>query len=316
MNVEKPVVTVVGSFAVGMTIRAPHFPVAGETLRGSDFDLGPGGKGSNQAVGTARLGANSHLVAKVGRDLFADMAEKLYAAENVGTEFLYRSEECYTGVGFITLNAAGENHIVLDMGANELLSPVDVDAAESQIANSRVVMAVLEIPQKTAARAMELGRRYGAITILNPAPAERLDPAIFPFIDVITPNEGELRILSGLHPDDTTDTIVLAQNLQAQGVKTVIVTRGSQGALVVNSKGQATMVFSLPVQVVDTTGAGDAFNAALAIAIAENRPLIEAVKFANAGGALACTKLGVIPALPYRRDIDAFFASVEGWGTK
>ena len=119
MDENKPVITVVGSFAVGMTIRAPHFPVAGETLRGSDFDLGPGGKGSNQAVGTARLGAQSHLVAKVGKDLFAELAQNLYLKEGVGTEYLFQTVERATGAGFITLNAEGENHIVLDMGAND-----------------------------------------------------------------------------------------------------------------------------------------------------------------------------------------------------
>ena len=163
---NKPVITVVGSFAVGLTIRAPHFPVAGETLRGSDFNFGPGGKGSNQAVGTARLGAQSHLIAKVGQDLFAEVAVNLYAEEGVGTKYLYRTDQYSTGVGFITLNAAGENHIILDMGANHLLSPIDVDKAEEQIAKSQVVMTVLEINQETAARAMELGRRKGVITIV------------------------------------------------------------------------------------------------------------------------------------------------------
>ncbi len=306
MTSQKPVITVVGSFAVGMTIRAPHFPVAGETLRGSDFNLGPGGKGSNQAVSTARLGAESHLVAKIGRDLFAEIALDLYRSEGVGTRYLFQVEERATGVGFITLNAAGENHIVLDMGANELLSPADVDSAEALIKRSQVVMSVLEINQETAARAMELGRRNGVTTILNPAPAEKLNTSIFGCVDVITPNESELRILSGLRPDDSTGTLELAKNLQSQGVKNVVVTRGSQGALVVTHAGQVEMVPSVPVRVVDTTGAGDAFNSALAIGLAEGKTLIDAVKYAMYGGALACTRLGVIPALPYREDLNGF----------
>jgi len=306
MDENKPVITVVGSFAVGMTIRAPHFPVAGETLRGSDFDLGPGGKGSNQAVGTARLGAQSHLVAKVGKDLFAELAQNLYLKEGVGTEYLFQTGERATGAGFITLNAEGENHIVLDMGANELLTPGDVDTAEPLIARSKVVMTVLEINQETAGRAMELGRRHGAITILNPAPAEKLDPNIFSFIDVLTPNEGELRILSGLRPDDPTDTFTLARNLQSKGIKNIVVTQGSQGALVIDQKGRADLLPAIPVKVVDTTGAGDSFNSALAIALAENKTLLEAVHFAMYSGALACTRLGVIPALPYRKEIEEF----------
>jgi ribokinase len=306
MGANKPEICVVGSFAVGMTIRAPHFPVAGETLRGTDFDMGPGGKGSNQAVGTARLGAASHLVAKIGKDLFAEIAVDLYQKEGVGTEFLYRTTERATGVGFITLNAAGENHIVLDMGANELLAPVDVDQAESLIAASRVVMTVLEIRQETAARAMELGRRHGAITIMNPAPAEKLDPEVFSFVDVLTPNESELRILSGRRPDDPADTIQLAQALRRQGVKNIVITRGSRGALVVDATGRVETIDSIPVEVVDTTGAGDAFNSALAVAMAEGKPLSAAVRFAMYAGAMACTRLGVIPSLPQRAEIDQF----------
>ncbi len=309
MDADRPEICVVGSFAVGITIRAPHFPVAGETLRGTDFNLGPGGKGSNQAVGTARLGAASHLVAKIGTDVFAEIGVDLYQKEGVGTEFLYRTGARPTGVGVITLNQSGENHIVLDMGANELLAPEDVDTAESLLSRSRVVMTVLEIRQETAARAMQLGRRHGAITILNPAPAEKLDPAVFPFVDVLTPNESELRILSGLRPDDPADTVQLAQGLRRQGVKNIVITRGSRGALVIDAAGQVEMIDSVPVEVVDTTGAGDAFNSALAVAMAEGKSLGEAVRFAMVAGALACTRLGVIPSLPRRTEIDRFIAA-------
>lgn len=302
MTRSKAVITVVGSFAVGMTIRAPHFPVAGETLLGSDFDMGPGGKGSNQAVAAARLGAESHLVAKIGHDLFAEMALDLYRREGVGTRYLYQTAERATGVGFITLNQAGENHIVLDMGANEMLSAEDVRAAEAQIAAGHAVLSVLEIRPETAAMAMELGRRHGVLTILNPAPATPLNASIFPWIDVLTPNESELRILLGRRPDDPTDSIELAQELLAQGVKQLVITQGSRGATLVDSSGMVTQFPALPVTVVDTTGAGDAFTAALAVALGEGRPLQDAVRFALLGGALACTRLGVIPALPYRNE--------------
>ena len=143
-----------------------------------------------------------------------------------------------------------------------------------------------------------------------------MDPEIYKFVDVITPNEGELRILSGLRPDDPADTVKLAKDLLAQGVKNVIVTRGSKGALIVEENGQTTAVPGIPVRVVDTTGAGDAFNAALAISLAEGRPLLEAVTFATAGGAFACTKLGVIPGLPYRRDLEFLLGSAADEGTQ
>jgi ribokinase len=305
MSIHRPRITVVGSFAVGMTLRAPRFPVAGETLIGSDFDMGPGGKGSNQAVGAARLGAESHLVAVIGTDLFGDVAARLYAQEGVGTAHLRRTSERNTGVGFITLNAQGQNHIVLDMGANHLLAPADVDAAEALIASSQAVLSVLEIAPATAARAMQLGRQHGVTTILNPAPAQPLDDALLAAVDVLTPNESELRLLCGRAPDDPTDTLTLAKELQARGARHVVVTLGSQGALIITAEGEVQPVLGQPVNVVDTTGAGDAFTSALATALAEGEPLITAVRFATFAGALACTKLGVVPALPRRAEVEA-----------
>lgn len=301
----RPIITVVGSFAVGLTLRAPRFPVAGETLIGSDFDMGPGGKGSNQAVGAARLGAESHLVAVIGTDFFGDVALELYLREVVGAAHVRRASERNTGVGFITLNAAGENQIVLDLGANHLLSPEDVDQAEELIRGSDAVLSVLEISLAAAAQAMALARRHGVISILNPAPAQPLDDAFLREVDVLTPNESELRILSGLAPDDATDTLVLAHRLQQRGARQLVVTRGSQGALVVAADGGTHHVPGVPVEVVDTTGAGDAFTSALAVALAEKQPLLEAVRFATYAGALACTRLGVIPALPSRADVEA-----------
>src|SRR5687768_2754354 len=178
MSLTRPRITVVGSFLVGLTLRAPRFPVAGESLIGTDFDMGPGGKGSNQAVGAARLGAESHLLAVIGTGLFGDVAARLYAEEGVGTAHLRRTSERNTGVGFITLNAEGQNQIVLDTGANQLLSEADVDAAEDLIASSQAVLSVLEIAPATAARGMQLGRKHGVTTILNPAPAQPLDEAL------------------------------------------------------------------------------------------------------------------------------------------
>ena len=305
MRGSKPKLTVIGSFAVGLTLRAPRFPVKGETLIGSDFDMGPGGKGSNQAVGAARLGAESHLVAVLGADLFGDLAVKLYQQEGVGTAYLRRTAERNTGVGFITLNAEGDNHIVLDMGANHLFTPEDVDRAQALIAESDVVLSVLEIAPATAARGMALARRHGALSILNPAPAQPLADDLLAQVDVLTPNETELRIILGLAPDDLTDTLELAHRLQKRGVKHLVVTRGGEGALIITADGAVEHVPGQKVNVVDTTGAGDAFTCALGVALAEGQPLTEAVRFATYAGALACTKLGVIPALAYRKDVEA-----------
>jgi ribokinase len=309
MKNKRPVVTVVGSFAVGLTLRAPRFPVRGETLIGSDFDMGPGGKGSNQAVGAARLGAESHLVACIGTDLFGDIAVKLYESENVRTTHLQRTTQRNTGVGFITLDMQGDNHIVLDPGANALLSPAAVDAAEELIAASDIVLSVLEIPTKTAGRALTLARRHGVMAILNPAPATQLDDSVLRQIDVLTPNASELRILLGLAPDDPTNTLTLAHRLQGRGVRNLVVTLGAEGALIVYKDGSTEHVASTPVNVVDTTGAGDAFTCALGVSLAEGKSLLEAVQFAAHAGALACTHLGVIPALPYRHEVESLFPS-------
>lgn len=309
MSTKRPRITVVGSFAVGLTIRAPRFPVKGETLLGRDFDMGPGGKGSNQAVGVARLGAESHFVSMIGHDTFGEMAVALYAAEGVETSHLHRTAARNTGVGFITLNAAGDNHIVLDMGANHLLTPSEVDAAERLIADSDVVLSVLEIPPAAAARAMQLARRHNVLAVLNPAPAQPLDSTLLAHVDVLTPNESELRILLGLAPDDPTDTLELAGRLRSLGVRNIVVTRGGSGALIVHEDGSTEEIPGVPIAVVDTTGAGDAFNCALAVALAEGKSLTAAVRYATCGGALACTALGVIPALPYRKDVDVLYNS-------
>jgi len=299
-------VTVVGSFAVGMTMRTSHMPIFGETLVGSDFDMGPGGKGSNQAVATARLGAESYFVGLIGSDKLGEIATDLYAAEGVNTQYLVKTNQMATGVGFIILNQAGQNGIILDMAANKLMDAAFVDKAEPQIARSDVVMSVLEIPLVAAARAMELGRKHGVRTLLNPAPATKVGDDVLRNVDYITPNETELRIMMSLAPDDPTPTLELAQRLHTRGAKNVIVTMGEKGALVL-SEGQVTEVPRLTVDVVDTTGAGDAFNSGLAVALMEGRSLIDAVRFANCAGALACTKLGVIPSLATRAMVDQLY---------
>lgn len=302
----KPKITVVGSFAVGMTIRSPALPVFGETVLGTDFDMGPGGKGSNQVVAAARLGADAALVARVGSDALANIAHNLYRAEGVDAGHVVVLPDRATGVGFIILNAEGNNFIILDMGANDAMDAAAVEAAADRIAQSDVVMAVLEIPTAAAARAMALGRAAGARTILNPAPARVLPDEIFKDIDLLTPNESELRILLGLPADAPDLSRDLAIQLRRRGVGTVVVTMGRNGALVLSDTHDL-VVPSVAVPVVDTTGAGDAFNAGLAVALAEGRDLPDAVRFAAASGSIACTKLGVIPSLGRRAAVDALF---------
>ncbi len=302
----QPVITVVGSFLVGMTLRTSHMPIFGETLIGSDFDMGPGGKGSNQAVGAARLGADSFFAGIIGNDKLSEIATDLYATERVNTQYLFQTNQQATGAGFIILNEAGENGIIIDIGAVGLMNAEFVDTIEPQIAESNIVMSVLEIPVEAAARTMELGRKHGVLTLLNPAPATALPDSMLQNVDILTPNETELRILLGLPPDDPTPTFELAKRLHDRGASTIIVTMGEKGALILIN-GKVIETPGVKVDIVDTTGAGDAFNAGLAVALTDGKPLEEAVKFANCCGALACTKLGVIPALAFKANADEFY---------
>lgn len=300
---QQPRITVVGSFVAGLTLRAERFPVQGETLLGRDFDMGPGGKGSNQAVQAARLGAQVEFVACLGQDNFGAIGAQLYLDEKIGTTHLRHTTERNTGVAFIVLDARGDNFIVLDPGTNALLSPQDVERARATIQNSHAVITQLEIPLETAARALQLARQENAISILNPAPAQRVPPEILRYADIVTPNETELRILLGRAPDAQVDALDLCEELIKLGVLRVILTRGARGAMIVTQDGYL-HIPAYNVKTVDTTGAGDAFNGTLAYYLASGVPLEPAVRRAVAAGALACTKLGVIPALPYKPEIE------------
>ena len=305
MSVAK--VSVAGSFVVGLTLRSDRFPVEGETLLARDFDMGPGGKGSNQAVQVARLDVPVQFIGVIGTDDFGRIGTDLYEKEGVGVDHLIRSPR-NTGVGFIMLDAAGDNRILLDPGSNEEFSPEHVQAARGTISESRVVITQLEIRAETAAEAMSLGKRCGCITMLNPAPVRPLPKEIYRDIDLLTPNQTEARVLLGVAPDDPTPDLDLCGRLLELGVGTVVLTRGAQGAVTVTTEGTKE-VSSPTVRVVDSTGAGDAFNGALAAALAADDPLEHAVERACAAGALACTKLGVIPALPHKAELDDLTAA-------
>jgi ribokinase len=299
-----PKVTVVGSFVVGLTLRADLFPVSGETVLARDFDLGPGGKGSNQAVQIARLGGEVEFLSLIGTDDFSRIATDLYEKEGVGTKYIETTSETNTGVGFIILDSSGDNRILLDPGTNDLFKPDHLAQATGAFEDVAVVIAQLEIPSDTAIEGLRRGQEVGAVSILNPAPVRPLDRAAFAHIDILTPNQTEARVILGLKPDDPADDIAICAELLELGVGTIVLTRGEQGATIVTRDGTESIP-SFVVDVVDSTGAGDAFNGTLAASLARGDDLGDAVRRACAGGALACTKLGVIPALPYAKQVDA-----------
>jgi ribokinase len=277
-------------------MKVERLPCSGETLLGTGYRVDYGGKGSNQAVGCARLGAKVSFVAKIGKDAFGDSALGLYREEGVDTRHVIRTAETPTGVGFIIVEAAsGHNCITIDPGANELLSAAEV--SEADFRGCKAVMTQLEIPVAAAEAAMAAGRENGAVTILNPAPVRPLRAEVLKLVDVLTPNETEARVLAGEKPDSSMKPEDLAMRLIALGVKNVVMTLGERGAMMVSS-GSVIHVPAIQVSAVDTTGAGDAFNAGLAVSLAAGARLEEAVRFAVIAGGLAVTKEGVIPSLP------------------
>jgi ribokinase len=305
----KPKVTVVGSFNMDLLIRTPRMPVKGETILGGPFITGPGGKGANQAVAAARLDADVTMVVKLGQDAFGDQAAANLAKEGIRPEFVLRDGASHTGVAFIVVDDAGENMIVVALGTNALLIPADIDTAHDAIAEAKVVLFQLESPLETVTHAICLAHEAGVTVMLNPAPGQTLSSELLSLVDVLTPNQTELQLLVGgdlLGFENLTGLEEIesaARELLARGVGSVVVTLGADGALIV-TRNTVQHVPGYTVEVVDTTGAGDAFNGALAVALAEGRTLPEAVDFANAAAALQVTKVGTAPAMPYRRDVE------------
>ena len=295
---SQPSITVVGSYATGLTMRVGRLPSSGETLLGTGYRMDYGGKGSNQAVGCARLGARVSFVAKIGNDNLGQMALRLYREEGVDTTHVLQTADVATGVGFILVEeTSGRNCIVLDPGANERLSAADVSNCEAAFSSPAVVLTQLEIPVDAAEAALHQGRTCRAITILNPAPVRPLPSRVLQRVDVLAPNEVEAKVLTGRSPDDKVSPEEVGGELLRAGVKNVIITLGENGALLVTESGTGRFP-ALAVRAVDTTGAGDAFNAGLATALAWGATLEQAVQLAIVTGGLAVTREGVIPSLP------------------
>jgi ribokinase len=287
-------------------MKVKRLPRTGETLLGSDYRVDYGGKGSNQAVGCARLGAEVSFVAKVGKDAFGEMALGLYREELVDATYVRQTVDAPTGVGFIVVEeASGHNCITIDPGANELLSAAEVSRCEGLFESAAVVLTQLEIPVAAAEAALLCGRSKGLTTILNPAPVRPLTASVLQLVDVLTPNEVEAKVLAGRGSDDATEPEEVARQLIRGGVKQVVMTLGEKGALIVTGT-SSTHVPATRMSAVDTTGAGDAFNAGLATALASGASLESGVQFAVIIGGLAVTKEGVIPSLPQREEVLAY----------
>jgi ribokinase len=295
-------ILVVGSANVDFTIAAPRLPTPGETVTDGTLLVNHGGKGANQAVAARRLGADVRLIACVGRDASGAAIRAALAGEGIGVDGVAETETAATGTALIVVDSAGRNQITVAPGANRALTVNDVRGRVADFTWAEVVVCQLEIPLACVAAALTLAREHGATTVLNPAPVPSTGVDVLPLVDYLTPNAGEAERLSGIVVRAPGDAARAAQVLRDAGVRTVIVTLGEEGVWAQGAETQRVPAFA--VQAVDTTAAGDAFNAGLAVALAEGRMLREALTFASATAALTCTRRGAQASLPVRAEVE------------
>ena len=301
-------IVVVGSSNTDMIVQMARLPKPGETILGGVFSIAAGGKGANQAVGAARAGARVSFVARVGRDMFGAQAVASLVKDGISVSYVFKDHAAPSGVALIFVGKNGENSIAVAPGANSRLSPADVRKARRAFAGASLLVMQLETPLATVQAAAQLATEAGLRVILNPAPARPLPDKLFRHISILTPNETETALLTGIKVSNPADAATAAGRLMAKGVETVIITLGRRGAFVATKEGRQ-LVPGFKVKPVDTTAAGDVFNGALAAALDENKPLLEAVRFANAAAAISVTRLGAQPSAPDRKEIDSFLAT-------
>jgi ribokinase len=299
-------VVILGIFVADTAYLAPRLPVMGETILGEDFRIGPGGKGSNQAIAAARAGGEVALITRVGRDAFGEIARKTWAADGVDTSAVIEDLDAPTGAAFIFVSTVtGDNAIIVVSGAAGKLSVDDVRSAAPTITGAKVFMTQFEQPLDTAMAALTTARGAGVTTVLNPAPARQVDDAIYALCDYVTPNETEAAALTGLPVGNEAEALAAAEELVRRGARNALITLGANGALLHGADGTHQVpAFKVP-RVVDTTGAGDAFGGGFAVALSEGQPPVEAMRFGCATAAFSVQKPGTAPSMPTRAEIEA-----------
>jgi ribokinase len=300
-------IVVVGSLNMDFVLSVDRLPMPGETILGRDFRTVPGGKGGNQAFAAAKLvrdGVAVRMIGRVGADSFGSALKAKLAGVNVST--VMETASVVTGVACIHVDKAGQNSITIAPGANARLSPVDIASHRSAFEGARCVLLQLEIPLETVAEALKEGRRAGAICILDPAPARALPKEILELVDIATPNENEACVLAGVTPDGLSveEATAIGHKIRGLGARAVIVKLGDQGCVYCGSDRTITSA-PFAVQAVDSTAAGDTFNAALAVALAENAKMEDALRFANAAAAISVTRMGAQTSAPERAAVHA-----------
>ena len=295
-------IVVLGSTNTDMVVKAERIPAPGETILGGRFLMNPGGKGANQAVAAARLGAEVVFIAKVGDDLFGREAKALFAKENICTDYVLTDPSEPSGVALIMVDAKGENCIAVASGANGTLMPEDIEGLEGVIAQSDLLLMQLETPLETVRYAADVAVNLGVPVILNPAPACELPSDLYDCLEVITPNESEAELLTNIKVTDEASAEAAARVLCDKGVLNVVITMGSKGAYDFDGE-DGVMVPAFKVEAVDTTAAGDVFNGALAVALTEELELEEAVRFASKAASISVTRMGAQASAPRREEL-------------
>jgi ribokinase len=302
-------ITVLGSFVADLAFRTKKVPAWGETILGSDFRLGPGGKGSNQAVAASRLGRKVSFISKLGRDAFGDLARRTYEQEGIDARYVFETLDYPTGGAVIIVDEVrGENAIIVFPGACYEVTPSEIDQARSRIADSAVFLTQLELRIPSVEHGLKVAHDLGVPTMLNPAPAVLLPEGIFALCDYLTPNESEAATLTGLPVTSIADAERAADALLARGVRNVVITLGEQGAFVKNSQLTRHVPAVDAGPVVETTGAGDAFSGGFAVALAEGKDIVTATHFACAVAGISVTRHGTAPSMPKRAEVDAILS--------
>lgn len=304
---ERKQITVIGSYNVGLFLKGKDIPMPGQTLIGDTFTEGGGGKGSNQAVAAAKLGADAYFVGRIGTDNYGENALKMYEELNISSEYIRKDESIHTGISVIFIDDQGNNSIMVIPGANYHLSNDDIDAAVPAMEKSMIVGFQLENSLDVVGYGIKKAFETGACTLLDPAPAQPLPDELYPYIKILKPNEHEAAILSGIQVTDKESAIKAGEWFVEKGVQTAIITLGDKGAVLVE-KDRQLFFPSMKVEAVDTTGAGDCFSGALMAGLAQGMKMEEAIPFAHKAAAISTTCLGVIEALPDRKQIE------DRWG--
>lgn len=304
-------VAVFGSFFVDLMARTPHFPQAGETVKGNMFKMGPGGKGFNQCVAAHKAGANATMITKVGKDEFANVALNIMKELNMNQEYIFTTEQSSTGMALILVNEeSGQNEIVIVPGTCNLITKEDTDQVEDLIRECEYVLLQLEVNQDANERIMDMAVKNNVKVIVNTAPYSKMSDEFLSKAYMVTPNEVEAQQLTGITVDSLESAKQAAHFIQSKGVEVVVITLGGRGVFI-SSGGREEIIPAFHVDAIDTTGAGDAFNGGLLAALSEGKDIWEAARFANALAALSVQKLGTTLSMPTREEIEEFLKNHE-----